>query len=489
MSTNTNMEHISQDQFRFVQMDERIHDRQIETKPIGFFQDAMLRFSQNRGSVICGIILLILILYAIFAPIFSGYGISEKNGYYRYVLPRFSSSIDLGFWNGCTDESVNQASYDYYSGIPGAIRKENGTTTALVANKEVKMYDITVDTYSAVGYVEILLTQKEYDAARAYEAESGIQLLYPVINYDLAECKAYQSDPNAWFLTDARGTAVRDASGELQNIYLEDPTSPDGYAYYKSKQGGTQYQVRVLYSEWYYYKHGKYINYLFGGDEFGYDIFTRLAAGARLSFTLSFSAALVQLLIGVCIGALEGYYGGWFDLIVERIKDIIWEVPSVVFITVAQIRFGQKAGSTLVFWITLVIFGWMGISGTVRAQFYRFKGMEYVMAARTLGAKDKRLIFKHILPNASGFIITACVLVIPGIIFSETTYSYLGIINLNSKYMTSVGAIMSNGQATLTTYPHCLFFPAAFVSILLICFNIFGNGLRDAFNPVLRGSN
>lgn len=110
------------------------------------------------------------------------------------------------------------------------------------------------------------------------------------------------------------------------------------------------------------------------------------------------------------------------------------------------------------------------------------------MAARTLGARDSRLIFRHILPNAAGFIITASVLSIPSIIFSEATYSYLGIVNLQSSTMTSVGTMLENGQATLSTYPHCVFFPAVFLSILLICFNILGNGLRDAFNPTLRGS-
>ena len=110
------------------------------------------------------------------------------------------------------------------------------------------------------------------------------------------------------------------------------------------------------------------------------------------------------------------------------------------------------------------------------------------MAARTLGAKDSRLIFKHILPNASGFIITACVLSIPYTIFSEATYSYLGIVNLNSKTMTSLGSMLENGQQTLSTYPHCVFFPAIFLALMLVCFNIFGNGLRDAFNPSLRGA-
>ena len=491
MSYNDNefeFENIPQEKFAFVQMDEKIHDKELDTKPIGFFQDAMIRFAKNKGSVVCACILLVLVLYAIFGPIVSNYDISEKDEYYSYVLPKLPAGIDLGFWNGCSDKQVNQQSYDYYDAIPGAIHKEKGEVEVVVANRTQTQYKISVDSYAAVGYVEQLLTQKEYDAALAYEEETGIQLFYPIIDTSLMKCKAYKGDSNAWFLTDAKGVAQRDENGELQNIYLKDENSEDGYAYYVTKKKGTQYQVRVLYSAWYTYKNGKTVSYLFGGDEFGYDIFTRMAAGARLSFTISIAAALISLLIGIVVGALEGYYGGTFDLLMERVKDILYEIPTLIFMVLFQIYFAQKLGALFAMFMCFILFDWIGVSGTVRAQFYRFKGQEYVMAARTLGAKDSRLIFRHILPNASGFIITVCVLDIPAIIFEEATYSYLGIVNLNSRHLTSLGTMLENGQATLSTYPHCVFFPAIFLAIMLVCFNIFGNGLRDAFNPSLRGA-
>ena len=121
-------------------------------------------------------------------------------------------------------------------------------------------------------------------------------------------------------------------------------------------------------------------------------------------------------------------------------------------------------------------------------QFYRFKNQEYVLVARTLGASDRRIMFKHIFPNAIGTLITSCVLVIPGVIFSETSLSYLGIINLNTGDLTSVGTLLSQGQSSLYTFPHIILFPAIFISLLMLSFNLFGNGLRDAFNPSLRGS-
>ena len=120
-------------------------------------------------------------------------------------------------------------------------------------------------------------------------------------------------------------------------------------------------------------------------------------------------------------------------------------------------------------------------------QFYRFKGQEYILAARTLGAGDMRLMFKHIFPNSLGTLITGSVLVIPGVIFSESSLTYLGIINLESSTMTSVGTMLANGKAYLSTDPYIIMFPALFISLLEISFNLFGNGLRDAFNPSLRG--
>ena len=479
-------QHIDAKRFAFVQMDEKLHDKELDTKPIGFFQDAMIRFAHNKGAVVCAVILLVQILFAIITPFVSNYSVSEHDGYYAYCLPRLSEN--LPFWNGCSKKTVNQQTYDYYAAIPGAIREVYGTKEQVVANRPQTMYVISLDSYAKVGFVNVLLTASELDDVYAYQEKTGVQLLYPLVNESKIACRAYKQDPNAWFLMNQKGVATRDADGNLQNIYMTDETSEDGYLYAKSKMDGGQYQIRTLYSDWYEYLNGKKASFLFGSDEFGYDICVRLASGARLSLSLSMAAALINLVLGIIIGALEGYYGGTFDLIMERIKDILWYIPSLVFMTLFQMYFSRSTSPLFAMFVCFIAFGWIGISSTVRAQFYRFKGQEYVMAARTLGAKDGRLIFRHILPNASGFIITVSVLSIPSIIFSEASYSYLGIVNLNSPKMTSIGTMLENGQTTLSTFPHCVFFPAVFLSLLLICFNIFGNGLRDAFNPSLRGS-
>ena len=129
------------------------------------------------------------------------------------------------------------------------------------------------------------------------------------------------------------------------------------------------------------------------------------------------------------------------------------------------------------------------MASKTRMQFYRFKNQEYVLAARTLGARDRRIIWKHIFPNALGTLVTSCALVIPSMIYSEVNLSYLGIISLTSGNLTSVGTILANGQDWLQKgVPHIAAFPSVFLVLLLLSFNLFGNGLRDAFNPSLRGS-
>ncbi|MBR5173994.1 MAG: ABC transporter permease, partial [Clostridia bacterium] len=191
---------------------------------------------------------------------------------------------------------------------------------------------------------------------------------------------------------------------------------------------------------------------------------------------------------GAVIGAIEGYYGGIVDMTAERVKDIISGIPFIVVTVLFQMHMAQKVGVIGALIYAFILTGWVGNSSLVRTQFYRFKHQEYVMAARTLGANDFRLITKHIFPNSLGTIITSCAFDIPGVILSETSLSYLGIINLASSSMSSIGTMLSTGQAYLKDYPHVVLFPAIFIGLLMLSFNLFSNGLRDTLNPQLRGS-
>ena len=156
--------------------------------------------------------------------------------------------------------------------------------------------------------------------------------------------------------------------------------------------------------------------------------------------------------------------------------------------TLFQLHLSKKVGVVTALLFAFVLTGWLGMASRVRMQFYRYKNQEYILAARTLGASDARLMFRHIFPNALGTLITSCALMIPSVVYSESNLSYLGIINLDSATLSSIGSMLSAGQPMLASYPHMILFPALLISLMMISFNLFGNGLRDAFNPSLRGT-
>ena len=221
--------------------------------------------------------------------------------------------------------------------------------------------------------------------------------------------------------------------------------------------------------------------YIFGTDKTGRDMFKYVFEGLRNSLALGFLTFIVCFLFGLLWGAVSGYFGGAVDLAMERVTDILSGIPWIVVMTLIILHMGSTIGT---FALALCLTGWIGTASTTRTQFYRFRGREYVLASRTLGASDARLIAKHILPNALGTIITGAVLMIPSVIFSEATISYLG---LGFKNLSSLGVILSNNQGELTNHPYQLLFPSAVIALVMISFNLFGNGLRDAINPSLKG--
>jgi oligopeptide transport system permease protein len=422
----------------FVQQDETIHDSSFQTKEVGYFGDAWSRFKKNKSSVVAAVIIVVLILFASLTPIFCTYSMSFTESYYTYALPKSELLSNIGLWDGSSTRTVNQQTYDYYCAT-GAVLKVKDSYERTENGRTNTYYEIKLDTYRAVGYVYLNLTPEEYQKAMDYQESTGLQLFYPMVDTTQVQVEANKTDANYWYEHNAKGVGQEPA-------------------------------------------------FLFGTDALGHDILSRLASGARFSLLLSMVVSIINFAIGTIYGAVEGYYGGKLDLVMERIADVLYSVPYMVLFSLLQLRWGEQIGVVGALLLAFVLTGWIGVAGTVRTQFYRYKGQEYVLAARTLGATDFRIIFRHILPNALGTIVTSCVLMVPGVIFTESTLSYLGVLNLDSSTLTSVGTMLSNGQAALSTYPHAIFFPALFISLMMISFNLFGNGLRDALNPSLRGA-
>lgn len=233
----------------------------------------------------------------------------------------------------------------------------------------------------------------------------------------------------------------------------------------------------------------------FGTDKDGRDLFAQIWLSLRTSLLLGLIVSVINVTIGVIYGAIEGFYGGKVDFVMERVADYIASFPGLTILTIIYLNYGPGLMLLLIY---LTYSGWIGTASTTRIQFYRYRGREYVLASKSMGASDKRLIFKHILPNSIGIIITRSILSIPGMIFVEASLSFLGFgigrgvtldFGLFKMPGLSLGVLLQEGQMTMLTPGrfYQLLIPSLIIIVLMISFNMFGNALRDAFNPTLRG--
>ena len=507
---------ISSEKFVFHDQGARLHDKKLDTKPVSYFRDALNRFARNKGSIAAFVIIVILVLFAVVGPFCTPYTVSYHDTNYKFVLPRneFFYNAGIKFWDGGQNKEVNKFTYDQYLAIEQEIGRKvimgdvEVVETISPTKQKQNLYKFRLDTYNAVGATFEYLTLAQYQAIQAYQDEHNVQIILPITDLKKRpEAEQDQRNANIWYATKKgagnKSEIVYDANGNFQNIYaLHDGTDKytskmllegDTKLYnYALKKDGDQYEVRVDYREYYIYKHAmaddgiKAPSFLLGTNDAGKDLFVCLTSGARFSFILAILVASVNLTVGAIYGAIEGYYGGRIDIVMERIVEILGSIPMMIVISL--LKYHLDVSHIVVLFLAFFLTGWTGMAGSTRMQFYRFKNQEYVLVARTLGANDRRVMFKHIFPNAIGTLITRCVLVIPSVIFSETSLSYLGIISLETGSLTSVGTLLATGQNFLFTYPHMILFPAIFISLLMLSFNLFGNGLRDAFNPSLRGT-
>lgn len=509
---------IPKEMFEFANVGEKLSDKKLDTKPIGYFKDAWLRFKKNKASVLASVIILIIILYALLVPLFSfRYDVTFMDAYYAKKGPRNTTLRKIGLADGGTERefsekglisaySIGMAALD--TDGSGDVRLSDSIDDDMqpilkIKSEEKKagrtVYTARIDTYLEVGFIYKSIEQSEYAKIVEWEKETGRKVLYPLVNSN--EYNMNPLDANYWYKTDKSGNPIRinDYGQEVRislsdNMKLEDNYKRDengNPVYWEYSGGGTtttaQYKVRLLYYNYYIYSNGFEPNYIMGTDSQGYDLALRIADGIRLSLMIAVFVSVINFVIGAIYGAIEGYYGGAIDLAMERLSDILSGVPFIVVATLFQIHLATKVGAIPSLLFAFVMTGWIGTAANVRMQFYRFKKQEYVMAAKTLGASDARIIWKHIFPNSLGTIITSSVLVIPNVIFSESMLSFLGIVNLGGQEGTSLGTLLSDASSIWTNYPHLMIFPAIIISLLMICFNLFGNGLRDAFNPSLRG--
>jgi oligopeptide transport system permease protein len=419
---------IDKNKLVFVQKNQVLLDEALKTKPIGYYKDAWNRFKKNKASYVAMFFILFIMFFTIVGPILKVYDLPSVSAIeanrLRELPPRVPLLENIGIFDG--SKRINGRSLEYLESLPEGV---------------------------------LLEVVREFEVQGVILADAIVDY-YKFLDYDNSTIERARN------LNEAQYQQALDRNAVINLISVDNGV-------YRTQLDFFRYSLDQNAEDTFFW---------FGTDQQGRDLFTLLWQGSRISIFLAITVTSINLIIGLFLGSIAGYYGGLYDLLFDRFIDILSNIPFLAILTLLVLRFGST------YWIVIVAFvatGWIGSYGATRAQFYRYKLREYVLAARTLGAKDARIMSKHIFPNAIGTLITSFSLAIPSFIFTESTFSFLGIINYSNG--TSIGRLLSIGQSTMQQHYHLIMFPAIYLSILMLSFNLFANGLRDAFNPSLRG--
>ena len=223
------------------------------------------------------------------------------------------------------------------------------------------------------------------------------------------------------------------------------------------------------------------LQHFFGTDKLGRDIFVRVMYGARISLSIGFSTAAINLVIGILYGGISGYVGGRVDMVMMRIIDIIYAVPSLIYVVLILLVFGDSIGSMM---LAICLTSWIGMARQVRAQVMSLKEMEFALAARVIGASDKRILLKHLIINALGPIIVSLTMMVPAAIFTESFLSFVGI-GLNPA-IPSWGKLANDCRALIFTQPIQIIWPVGAICLTILALNFVGDGIGEAFQARTR---
>lgn len=238
--------------------------------------------------------------------------------------------------------------------------------------------------------------------------------------------------------------------------------------------------------------------FILGTDTLGRDVLSRVIYGARVSMVVGLIPTMIIVIVGTSIGMIAGYYGGRVDNLLMRITDVVYAFPDLLFFIIVMVSLrdtfiGELMNGLVLLFMALAIVNWVGVARLIRGQVLSLKEKEFVEAARCIGATDVSIMFRHILPNSLGPLIVSMAFSIPGAIITEAILGYLGLglrpsSNSTDIFVTSWGSLLLDGQGAINAQPYLLLVPAACVALIVLAFTFLGDGLRDALDPRMRGT-
>ncbi len=426
------MDKIEKDQFKHV--GKNLEAAQSIKRPsMSYLQDSYRRLKKSKPSIISFWILVILIIMAIVGPM-----ISKSVSGHNYRRQNLTLQNQTSILSNQRSLKLSSNSVFEYKGYRPNLRKTVLKFKKVELKEQAGKLAFIIGDKSEASYQG---DQKEYRLEIKTSTEDDWDSILAKLNAE--GDKLLKEDP------DFRGVTFKKSGS---SIIIE----TEGEKKFNSK-------------------------YWLGTDELGRDLFTRLWEGSRVSFLIAIVSVISTVLFGVIYGGISGYIGGSADNIMMRIIEVLMVIPHMLYIMLLSIVMTR---GVLTITLVLALTSWMGTAILVRGEVLRLKHSEYVLASQTLGASAKRIIFKHLIPNSMGPIIVNMTMMIPRMIFAEAFLSFIGL-GVPAPYA-SLGVLVNDGAKIFYQYPHLLLIPSTVLCLIMLAFNILGDGLRDSLDPKLR---